>query len=164
MATVSGGGDVPTVESSDGEQVSRTVAAQIQQQWSFSSLSAPPLDQTRVRNVGGVVGGCDEPRTECPSPHLLLYGIVRQGPTNHGSVGRPLSGHRSRPRLGRWTESIGDQPDILSLDLTFQLKLKILYLFPLHRRLVQRACLITTVSTIRLTATIHVSILKQILS
>jgi hypothetical protein len=31
MATVSGGGDVPTVESSDGEQVSRTVAAQIQQ-------------------------------------------------------------------------------------------------------------------------------------
>jgi hypothetical protein len=92
MATVSGGGDVPTVESSDGEQVSRTVAAQIQQQWSFSSLSAPPLDQTRVRNVGGVVGGCDEPRTECPSPHLLLYGVVRQGPPTMVRLGAPYQG------------------------------------------------------------------------
>jgi hypothetical protein len=47
--------------------------------------------------------------------------------------------------------------------LTFQLELKILYLFPFHHRLVHRACFVTAVSTIGLIATIHLSVLKQIL-
>ena len=114
--------------------------------------------------MGGVADSAVNLVLSALAPHLLLYGVVRWGATNHGSVGRPRSGRGSRHRLGRWAESGGDQPNILSLDLTFQLELKILYLFSFHHRLVHRACLITTVSTIGLTTTIHLSVLKQILN
>ena len=73
--------------------------------------SAPSLD--RIRVVGGVSGGSGEPHLGCPGPPPPLYDAVRRRPTNHGSIGHLRSGRGSRPRLGRWTESGGDQPNIL---------------------------------------------------
>jgi hypothetical protein len=65
-------------------------------------------------------------------------------------VGRPRSGRELKAQLGRWAELDEINTNNLSLDLILLLKLNLLHLFLFHLRSVHRACLVITVSAIRL--------------
>jgi hypothetical protein len=93
-----------------------------------------------------------------------LYGAARRGPTNHDLVGRHRSGRGIKAWLGHWTESMKINLTFSPLISTYDLNLKYLSLFSFHDRLAHRVCFITTVSIIRLTAIIHLYVLKQILN
>ena len=56
------------------------------------------------------------------APHLPFYGAVRRGSTNHEAVRRPRSGRESKSLIG---PIVGDQSNILPLDLTLRHKLNL---------------------------------------
>ena len=131
--------------------------------WSFPSLTARPLDRTRVRMLVGT-DGRGEPHVSSPSPHLLFIALPDGGLPARRTAGRPRSGRESG------SDSVVG-PSRVEINLTFSplispydLNLFHFISFQFHHRLVHRACLVITVSTVRLTATIHISVLKQILN
>ena len=130
-----------------------------QKRWSFPSLTARPLDRTRVRMSMGT-GGRSEPLVSSPSPHLLYIALRDGGPPARRTAGRP----RSRCESG--SDSVVG-PSRVEINLTFSplispydLNLFHFISFQFHHRLVHRACLVIIVSTVRLTATIHLFVLK----
>jgi len=80
------------VESGGG--VEGAVQWRRQKRWSFPSLTARPLDRTRVRMSVGT-GGRGEPRVLSPSPHLLFIALCDEGPPARRMAGHPRSGRES---------------------------------------------------------------------
>ena len=114
-----------------------------------------------LRSVGfvGEGFGSGQPGHPCPGPPLILYSAGDGGPPAI-MTGRPRSGRDQRgfgPIFGSGLEIISN---ILPLDLSFSYSCSLSEFGSYHRRSVYRACLVMTVITIRLTATITFSGLK----
>jgi hypothetical protein len=124
-------------------------------------FSASRIGRVRVclwHSVGTVnLGPC------APSPHLSFYlALHRGGPqprTAEASLIKARIGVGSVIGPSPWRSIPTFSPSILSYTLNLNLISWCLF----HYRSVQRACLVMAVSTIRLTATMHLSILKQTL-
>ena len=127
--------------------------------WSFPSLTARPLDRTRVRMSVGTGGRC-EPRVSSPSPHLLFIALRDGGPPARRTAGRPRSGCESRSDSVVGPSQVEINLIFSPLISPYNLNLFHFISFPFHHRLVHRTCLVITVSTVRLTTIIHLSILK----
>ena len=69
------------------------------------------------RSVGGSGGDSLGVRASAPPPPLYSAGAT--GAHNPIGLGSPDQGAESRAQLGRWTESVEINTNILSLDLTF---------------------------------------------
>jgi len=122
--------------------------------WRFPSLAAPPRSD-RARSVGGFRGAAVNFGYRALCPHPLFYcGAVRRGPTTIDWLIAPYQGANQGIRPLGWARStLTFSPLISSYVLTSYT------LF--HHRLAHRACLVTTINTIGLTATMHLSDSKQ---
>ena len=69
------------------------------------------------RSVGGSGGDSLDVRASAPPPPLYSAGMT--GAHNPIVLGSLDQGAESRAQLGRWTESVEINTNILSLDLTF---------------------------------------------
>ena len=69
------------------------------------------------RSVGGSGGDSLGVRASAPPPPLYSAGAI--GAHNPNGLGSPDQGAELRDQLGRWTESVEINTNILPLDLTF---------------------------------------------
>ena len=128
------------------------------------AASAPPADWIGTRDFSGVSGHTVNLVSYVLGPTALYFiWHCPMGAHQPHWVGHPRSGRESW--LGSvigpspWRSILTFSPSISSH--TLNLNSTSYYLF--HYRSVHRACLVMTASTIRLTAIMHLSILKQTL-
>ena len=131
--------------------------------WTSRRLQRALLDRTRARNLGGELAATVNLMSCALAPTFLFIALRDGGPSARRTAGRPDQGADQGPNwpLGQ----------LMEINLTFfplispyDLNLTYFIFFPFHYRSVHKACLIIMVSAIRLTATMHLSVLKQILN
>jgi len=120
-----------------------------------AALGCFPSALCSLRSVGfvGEGFGSGQLGRPCPGPPPILYSAGDGGPPAI-MTGRPRSGRDQRgfgPIFGSGLEIISN---ILPLDLSFSYSCSLSEFGSSHRRSVYRACLVMTVITVRLTATI----------